>query len=230
MLYLLQMGPSKVFAGLPLQFQGSWQLSFLELPPCCVPAYNTETSSTVTPTVTPHCSTVTSFSAPFGLCTSTVQSGLPFANAAPSRSTLAFKLFIPLLLILFLLPLFPHYRLLFLAVLLCLLFSLLPLTSSEFFNEMLAVSEPEALNCYIFSRPIPLTLFASRNPILTHLPLSGFLDFLLCNLIAPTPGLAFSLMMPRTLAAASSFLSGRVYPFLNFLLPLSPRLIPTLIM
>ena len=60
--------------------------------------------------------------------------------------------------------------------------------------------------------------------------LSGFLDSLLCVLIAPTPGLAFSLLMPHTLAATSSFSSGRAYPSLNFLPFLFPRLIPTLIM
>ena len=38
------------------------------------------------------------------------------------------------------------------------------------------------------------TLSVFRNPILTHL-LSGFLDSLLCVLIAPSPGLAFSLVM-----------------------------------
>ena len=38
-----------------------------------------------------------------------------------------------------------------------------------------------------------------------------------------------ALMMPRTLAAASSFSSGRAYPFLNFLPPLFLRLIPALI-
>ena len=75
-----------------------------------------------------------------------------------------------------------------------------------------------------------MTLYVSRNSILTHLPLSGFLDSLLCVLIAPTPGVAFSLVMPRTLATASSFSSGRVYISLNFLPPLSLRSIPTLIM
>ena len=44
---------------------------------------------------------------------------------------------------------------------------------------------------------------------MTHLPLSEFLDSLLCILIAPTPGLAFSLLMPHTLAVVSSFLSDR---------------------
>ena len=40
-----------------------------------------------------------------------------------------------------------------------------------------------------------MKLFISRNLILIHLPLSGFLDSLLCDLIAPTPGLTFSLLM-----------------------------------
>ena len=38
---------------------------------------------------------------------------------------------------------------------------------------MLKVFEPEALNYFTFSRPILLTLFVSRNPILAHL-LCGF--------------------------------------------------------
>ena len=83
---------------------------------------------------------------------------------------------------------------LLLAVLLLLLS---PVTLLGFFNGMLEVFEPGALNYFTFSRPIQSTLSASRNPILTHLPLSGFLDFLLCDLIAPTPGLAFSLLMPH---------------------------------
>ena len=95
---------------------------------------------------------------------------------------------------------------------------------------MLEVFEPGALNYFTFFRPILLILSASRNPILTPLPLSGLLDSLLCVLIAPTPGLAFSLLMPRTLAAALSFLSGRAYPFLNFPPLLFFCLIPTLIM
>ena len=98
-----------------------------------------------------------------------------------------------------------------------------PLTLSGFFNGMLEVSEPGALNYFTFSRPILSILSASRNPILTPLPLSIFLDSLLCVLIAPTPGLAFSLLMPRTPAAASSFSSGRAYLFLNFLPPLFTR-------
>ena len=173
---------------------------------------------------------MTSSSAFSGLYTSTVQSGLSSTKAALQPPPPTFKPLIPLLPILFLLHLLPHHHLLLLAVLLRLLASSSPLTSSGFFNGMRAVSEPGALKCFISSRPIPLTLSASRNSILTHIPFSGSLDSLLCDLITPNPGLAFSLMMLRTLAVASSFSSGRAYSFLNFLPPLSPRLTPTLIM
>ena len=109
----------------------------------------------------------------------------------------------------------------------CLLF---PLTPLGFFNGMLEVSDPGALNYYTLFCLILLTLFVCRNLTLTHLPLSGFLGFLLCVLIAPTPGLTFSLPISRMLAAASSFSSGRACPSLNFLPPLFLRSIPTLIM
>ena len=105
-----------------------------------------------------------------------------------------------------------------------------PLTLLGFFNGMLEVFEPGALNYFTFFGPIQSTLSAFRNPILIHLPVSGFLGFLLCVLIAPTPGLASSLLMPRTPAAALLFSSDRAYPSLNFLPPFFLRLIPTLIM
>ena len=57
---------------------------------------------------------------------------------------------------------------------------------------MLEVFEPEALSYSTFFCPILLTLSAFRNPILTPLPLSGFLDSLHCVLIVPTPRLALS--------------------------------------
>ena len=67
-----------------------------------------------------------------------------------------------------------------------------------------------------------MTLFVSRNLTLSHLPLSGSLDSSLCDQIAPTPRLAFSPLMIRMLAAAAaSFSSGRAYPSLNLLPPLS---------
>ena len=107
---------------------------------------------------------------------------------------------------------------------------LIPLILSGFFNEMLGVSDPAALKYHTFFRLMPLTLFVFRNITLIYLLLSGFLDSLLCDQIVPTPRLAFSLQMPRTLAAASSFSLRRVYPSLNFLPPLFLRLTPTLIM
>ena len=160
---------------------------------------------------------------------STVQSGPPLLMLH-SRITPVSKPPIPHLPILYLLPLPLHHRPLLLAIFLRLLPPLLRLTLLGFFNGMLGVSEPGALNYFIFYRPIQSILSASRNSILTLLPLSGFLDFLLCVLIAPTPGLAFSLQIPRTPAAASSFSSGSAYLFPNFLPPLFLRLIPTLIM
>ena len=93
-----------------------------------------------------------------------------------SRPALAFKPLIPLLPNLYLLPLLPHHRLgswlSFYAS------CFLPLTPSGFFNGMLVVFEPGALNCYIFFRLILLTLPVSRNPISTLLPLSGSMDSL----------------------------------------------------
>ena len=147
-----------------------------------------------------------------------------------SRPTLDSKPLMHHLPILYLLPLPLHHRPLLLAILLRLLFPLLPLTLSGFFNGMLEVFEPGSLNYFTFFRPILSTLSAFRNPMSTHLPLSGFLGSLLCVQISPTPGLAFSLLMAPTLAAALSFSSGRVYFFLNFQPPLFLRSIPTLIM
>ena len=156
--------------------------------------------------------TVTPFS-DSDMYTFTVQSGPPMLMVY-SRLTPVFKSLTPHLPILYLLPLLPHHRSLLLAVLLRLL-PPLPLTQGSSIG-MLEVFKPGALNCFTFFRPILLTLSASRNPIFTHLPFSGFLDSLLCDLIARTPGLAFSLVIPRTLTAASSSSSGRAYPSLNF--------------
>ena len=138
------------------------------------------------------------------LYTSTVQScSLLMQHSCP---TLAFKSLIPLPPTSYLLPLPYHHRLSS-----CFLFS--SLTPSGLFNGMLEIFEPGALNLYTFFHLIPLTSFVSKNLTLFHLPLLGSLDSLLCDLIAPTLGLAFSLLMPRTLAAVSSFLSGRAYPW-----------------
>ena len=161
--------------------------------------------------------------------TSTVQSGshLLMQHSCP---TLVSKPPIPHLPTLYLFPLPPHSRPLLLAVLLHRLPPLPHLTPSGFFNEMLEVFESGALNYFTFSQPTLSTLSISRNPISAHLPLSRFLDSLLCVLITPTPDQAFSLLMSHKLEVALPFSSGRAYPFLNFLHPLFLCLIPTLIM
>ena len=161
MLHLLQMGPSNMLTTFPLQIQSSLQLLLLELPPCCVPTRNTVTLS----------------SDSSDMYTSTVQSGPP-RLMLHSCFTLIFKLLIPLLLNLCLLPLPPHYCTTLLTVLLRLLPPLPPLTFSGFFNGMLEIFEPGALNYFTLFCPIVVTLTVSRNPILTHLPYFGFLDSL----------------------------------------------------
>ena len=188
-------------------------------PPCCVLASNTATSA-----VTPHSNTVTSFRTP-PACIPPLSNLAPSANAAlpphprlqtsyPPFSHSVSSPFAPSPS-----PLAPGFP------------STPPaLTPSGVFNRIRAVFKPGTLNCYIFFCPTLLTFSVFRNPILTHLPLSGSLDSLLCDLIAPTPGLAFSFMMPRTLTAVSSFSSGRAYPFLNFLHPVFVHSTPTLIM
>ena len=108
MVLLLQMGPSKVLTTFPLQIQSSWQLSLLELSPCCVPA----------------CNTVTFPSDSSSLYTSTVLPG-PHQLMQLSSPTLAFKLLILLFPSLFLFSLLPHHRLFLLAVLLRLLLPVL---------------------------------------------------------------------------------------------------------
>ena len=89
-----------------------------------------------------------------------------------------------------------------------------PLTYPRFFNGMLEVSEPGALNYYTSFCLVLLILFVFKNLIFIHLPLSGILDSLLCDLIASTHGLEIPL--PLTLEALS-FSSGRAYGSLNFL-------------
>ena len=209
MLHLLQMGPSKVLTTFPVQIQSSWQLSLLELPPPCRNTVKLSSDSS-------------------DMYTSTVKYG-PYRLMLHFCPTLVSKPLVPHLPILYCLLLPPHRRPLLLAVLLRLL-PPLPLTLLGFLNGMLEVFEPGVLSYFTFSQPILSILSVSRNPILTPLPFSGFLDFLLCILIASTPGLAFFLLMSRTLAGVSSFSSIRDYSFQNFLPPLFFRSIPTLTM
>ena len=91
-----------------------------------------------------------------------------------------------------------------------------PDSVSGFCNRMLEVFEPEALNYFTFFSSNLSILSVSRNPILTHphLVIFGF----------------SALRSDRTLAAVSSFWSGRAYTFLNFLPSFFLHLIPTLIL
>ena len=132
----------------PFQIQSSWQLSLLELTPC---------RNTVTPSS--------------DMYTSVVQPGPPLLMQH-SLPTLVSKPLIPHLPTLYLLSLPPHHRPLLLAVLLRLLS---PLTLSGFFNGMLEVFEPGALNYYTCFQPILSIMSASRNSILTHFSLSWIL-------------------------------------------------------
>ena len=187
MLRLLQMGPSKVLTTFLIPIQSSWKLSLLELsPPCRITGTSSSDSS--------------------DMYTSTVQSSPASANAAlshhsrlqtsypPSAHSISSPSAPP--------PpsLAPDFSSAPPA-------PTPPLTLSGFFNGMLEVFEPGALNYFIFFRSIQSTLYAFRNPILAPLPLSGFLDSLLCILIAPTPGLAFSLLMPRVVISVRQGLS-----------------------
>ena len=129
------------------------------------------------------------------------------------RPTQAYKLptFLPPTL--YLSSLHPPQPLMFLAVLLYLLLPLPPLSRSGFFNGMLKVFEPKVLNFSTLSRVILWILSKFRNAVLIRLPLSEFLNTLLCDLIALTLGLAIFLPMAQTLAVASSFFSGKAYPY-----------------
>ena len=160
--------------------------------------------------------------------TSSVQCGLPMLMQH-FRPALVFKTLIPLSSTLYLLRLHPHHRFMLLAVSTSPAFSS-PLSPSGFFDGMLAVSEPGALNFYTFFRLIPLSLFLSSNLTSIHFPLSESLNSVLHDLITPTPDLAFSLLMPRMLVTVSSYLSVRAYFSRNFLPPLFLYLTPTLIM
>ena len=104
--------------------------------------------------------------------TSTVQSSPASANAAISPHP-RLQITYPHLPIIYLLPLIRYHHPLLLAFFLRLL-PPLSLTLSGFFNGMQEDFEPGALNYSTFFRPILSTLSAFWNPILTHLPLSGF--------------------------------------------------------
>ena len=110
-----------------------------------------------------------------------------------SRPTLSFKPFILLPPTLHFLPLHPRHRLMFLAVFLYLLLLLFPPPRSlRALHRNAAGLRASRTNYYTLCFLILLTLSVCKNPILIHLLFSRSLDSLLCDLIASTPGLAFS--------------------------------------
>ena len=143
-------------------------------PPCCVPV------SSGDPTAS---NTLSSFSGSSSLYTSTVQpgpSGLPVLTQR-SRPTIVFKS--PTLLppTSYLLPLYPSYPFILLAVFIYLLFSFPFLTLSGFFNRMLEVFKPQALNYYTIFRLILLIL--SINGIQSQLVFLFPDPWILCSAI-----------------------------------------------
>ena len=127
-----------------------------------------------------------------------------------------------------LLPLLPHHRLLLLAVLLR---PLLPLSPPDLFRFLqwngggLQARSTELLH-FLSSHPVDLICIQESN--LNSTSLFRIRGFSTLRYDRPTPGLAFSFMIPRALAALS-FSSDRAYSSLNFLPPLSPRLTTFLI-
>ena len=189
-------------------------------PPCCVPA------SPGYPTPT-NIATFSSDTSSLYISTAYLAHLAPSANAA-LPPTLVFKpptLLTPLS---YLLTLYPHHGFMFLVVFYtsCFLFPSESLRVLQWNAGGLRARSTKLLH-FISSHLIDLICIQES---LTHLPLSGSLDSVLCDLIAPTPILAFFLRIPRTLAVASSFLSGRAYPSLSFLPPPSLLLTLTLIM
>ena len=111
------------------------------------------------------------------LYASTVPSGPPLcqcSTSAPPSPSSFLSPFRPLRIFF----LHPHHLLMLLTFPLHLLLPLLPLTPSGFFNGVLGVSKPGALNLYTFFRLIPLTLLVFRKSTIIRILLSKFLDSL----------------------------------------------------
>ena len=174
-------------------------------------------------------STVTSSSDSSSWYTSTAQSG-SLQLMQYSHPTLAFK---PLILFsptLYLLPLHPHHRLMLLSVS---LYLLLPLPLPDSLRALqrnagnLRTSSIEMLY-FISSHPVDLICIQESNlNSSSFFRIPGFSALRSDGIHSRSD---IFLLMSQTLAAASSFSSGRAYPSLSFLPPLFLRLAPTLIM
>ena len=144
--------------------------------------------------------------------------------------TLAFKLLILFPPTLYLLPLHPHYLLMLLAISLYLLLPL-PLPNSlrifQWNAGGLQAKSTELLH-FLSSHLVDLICIQESNLNLSSsFRIAGFSA--LRSDGSQSRSVVF-LLMSQTLAAASSFSSGRTYPSLSFLPPLFLRLTPNLIM
>ena len=173
-------------------------------------------------TVTP------SFSDSSDKYTSTVESGPPLLMLY-SRPTLVSKPLIPHLPIIYLLPLPSHHCPLLLAILLHLLPSLFPSDSLRVLQWNaggLRARSTELLH-FILSHPVDLICIQESNlNSSSSFRIPGF-SSLRCDRTHSRSGI---LSDTTHASGGSSFSSGRVYLFLNFLPPLFLRSIPTLIM
>ena len=100
------------------------------------------------------------------------------------------------------------------------------LTLSGFFNGMLEIFEPGALNYSTFSRLILSTLSASRNSISTHLPISEF-SALRSDRTHSRPGILSADDTHASSGVVTFVRQGLSFSELNSLPPLFLRLIPT---
>ena len=147
------------------------------------------------------------------------------------RSTLAFKLVVPLPPTLYLLPLKPHLCLMILDVSLHLLFFFPPLTPSGFFNRMVKGSlraRSTKLLHYLSSHLVDLICIQECN-------LNSSSSFRIPGFFALQSDCSHSwssILSPDTVhtSGGSSFSTGRAHPFLNFLSPIFLRFTPTVIM
>ena len=146
-------------------------------PPCCILAFFGDPTPT---------STVTSSSGSSSWYTTTAQSGPLLLMQHLPLNFLSF--FSPLCIFSFCTLTTALCSWIFLFIF-CFFFP--SLTPSGFFNKMLGVSEPGALNCYTLFCLTTLTLFVSRNLTSIYFPLFGSLDSMLCDLIAASPDLVF---------------------------------------
>ena len=147
-----------------------------------------------------------------------------------SYPTLAFRSLLTLPLTSYLLPTHPYHRLMLLAVSSTAPTSSFPLDYLKVLQwnaEGLRARSTKLLHFLLSHLVDPICIQESNLNLSSCFQIPGFS---LCNLIAPTLGLIFFLLMPHTLVAASSFSSGRAYPSLNFLPPLTLCLTPALIM